>query len=206
MNFQPGNLYHVYNQGNNKQVIFTAHEDYITFTNFTRKYLLPFTDIIAWCLMPNHFHFMLYADERSNKIVQQGGNNIDVITNGIRKLLSGYARVYNNKYNRTGSLFRPKTKSKCLADIAFDASVKRKYKAEEYHSACFHYMHQNPLRAGLVKQLEDWEYSSFKDYAGLRSGTLCNKEIATKLCLFNLSEFVEISYQQIPIDFVNVLK
>ena len=167
---------------------------------------MPFIDIIAWCLMPNHFHFMLYADQRSNEIIQQGGNNIDVITNGIRKLLSGYARMHNNKYNRTGSLFRPKTKSKCLTDIAFDAIIKKKYKAEEYYSACFHYIHQNPLRAGLVKQLEDWEYSSFKDYAGLRNGSLCNKELATKLCLYNSSEFVEISYQQIPIDFVNVLK
>jgi REP element-mobilizing transposase RayT len=206
MNFQPGNLYHVYNQGNNRQLIFNTNEDFLNFAGFTRKYLLPFTEIVAWCLMPNHFHFILSADERSNKIVRQGGNNIDIVTNGIRKLLSGYARVYNNKYHRIGSLFRPKTKSKCLTDISSDVSFKKKYKAEEHYSACFHYIHQNPLKAGLVEKLEDWEYSSFKDYAGMRNGTLCNKELATKLCLYSSSDFIEVSYKQIPDDFLNTLK
>lgn len=206
MNFQPRNLYHVYNQGNNQQVIFNSLNDYLIFIRSVRKNLLPFCDIIAYCLMPNHFHFMLYADERSSEMIRQGGNNIDVITNGIRKLLSGYARVYNNKYNRSGSLFRPKTKSKCLTEIVFDASSKLKYKAEEYFSACFHYIHQNPLRAGLVTMLEGWEYSSFKDYAGFRNGTLSNKDLATKLCLYNSSDFVEVSYKQIPNDFLNIIK
>ena len=47
--------------------------------------------------------------------------------------------------------------------------------------AAFYYIHQNPWKAGLVKRIEDWEYSSFKDYTGFREGNLCNKEVAITL-------------------------
>ncbi|MEJ0105335.1 MAG: transposase [Bacteroidota bacterium] len=206
MNFQPHNLYHIYNQGNNQQTIFYVEEDYLAFMRLARRDLLPFTEIIAWCLMPNHFHFMTYADERCLKMIKQGGIYIDPITNGIRKLLSSYAKVFNNRYQRTGSIFRQKTKSKNLTDIPVVEKGKPQLKAEEYHSACFHYIHQNPLRAGLVKKMEEWNYSSFKDYAGLRQGTLCNKELATRLGLFNPETFIRDSYDQLPERIVSYLK
>ncbi|PZF73973.1 hypothetical protein DN068_06445 [Taibaiella soli] len=57
-----------------------------------------------------------------------------------------------------------------------------------------HYIHQNPIRAGLVNRLEDWEYSSFKDYAGLRNGTLCNKEMLMTITGYNVSTFYTDSY------------
>ena len=66
--------------------------------------------------------------------------------------------------------------------------------AGNYYSKCFHYIHQNPLKAGIVKKLEDWEYSSFKDYAGLRNGTLIRKELAVKFCDYNKGTFIKDSY------------
>jgi hypothetical protein len=62
--------------------------------------------------MPNHFHFLVHTNEYSSVLVKQGGLIIDTLTNGMRKLLSGYARVFNSKYERSGSLFRQKTKAK----------------------------------------------------------------------------------------------
>jgi hypothetical protein len=59
---------------------------------------------------------------------------------------------------------------------------------------CFHYIHQNPLVAGMVSKIEDWKYSSFKDYAVLRNGTLCNKELAKKFCSYDSSTFLQTSY------------
>ena len=53
-----------------------------------------------------------------------------------------------------------------------------------YDKICFHYIHQNPMKANLVKKMEDWDYSSFKDYCGLRNGTLSNKELAIQLLRF----------------------
>jgi putative transposase len=191
MQFNCDNLYHVFNQGNNQQPIFSDDEDYLTFLRMTRNFISSQTEIIAYCLMPNHFHFLIYADERANKIIKQGGLLIDCVTNGFRKLLSGYARIYNNRYNKTGSLFRQKTKSKCLSDIVQGST----YTLQDYYFNCFHYIHQNPYRAGLVERLEDWQYSSFADFAMLRKGALCNKELASKFCSYDPDTFIKTSYE-----------
>ena len=139
---------------------------------------------------------MIYADQRCTKLIKQGGTKIDPITNGIRKLLSGYARIYNTRYQQTGSIFRQKTKAKCLSEI--DLTPTDALKDNDYYFNCFHYIHQNPLRAGLVAKMEDWEFSSFKDYAGLRNGTLCNKELAVKYCSYHPESFIKTSYKVIP--------
>ena len=126
--------------------------------------------------MPNHFHLILFADERVLDEMEQGSIIIDPLTNGFRKLLSGYARVFNQKNNRSGSLFRQKTKAKLLSEnlIISDGGLDLK----DYGVDCFQYIHENRLEAGLVVSPEDWPWSSYRDYAGLRNGTLCKKELA----------------------------
>lgn len=61
MIFEPYQIYHIYNQGNNKQKIYYSDENYIFFLRKIKKHILPFADILAWCLMPNHFHLMVYV-------------------------------------------------------------------------------------------------------------------------------------------------
>jgi putative transposase len=143
--------------------------------------------------MPDHFHFMVYTDERCSTKIKQGGLLIDPITNGIRKLLSGYARIFNNQNNRSGSVFRQKTKSKCLSGIKIIPGSS--YSWQDYFINCFHYIHQNPLTIKLVSRLEDWEYSSFKDYAGLREGKLCQKDLAAIYCGYEVDNFIPKSYE-----------
>lgn len=191
MNFSPDNLYHIYNQGNNQEVIFLNDEEYGIFLNLIRENIKPYCEIINWCLMPNHFHLMVYCDDRILDLKKQGGLEIDDLTNGIRKLLSRYARIFNSKHVRSGSLFRQKTKTKCLSD----SNIKTYSSLTDYYFNCFHYIHQNPLAAGLVKRIEDWKFSSFRDYAGLRNGTLCNKSLATKFCSYEPETFMKTSYQ-----------
>src|SRR5262245_5408208 len=106
MNFSPNNMYHVFNQGNNRQKIFYKQNDYTIFLTLYKRLLVPACSTIAWCLMPNHFHFMIVADERCNQKIKQGDIFLDPITNGIRKLLSGYARIFNKEHKKAGSLFR----------------------------------------------------------------------------------------------------
>jgi putative transposase len=190
MNFSPDNLYHIYNQGNNRQEIFSCNEEYKFFLNLIRENIKPNAEVISWCLMPNHFHIMVYTDERILDLKKQGGLVIDSLTNGIRKLLSGYARIYNSRHNQSGSLFRQKTKSKCLSETASKMNTQ-----QDYYFNCFHYIHQNPLIANLVKKLEDWDFSPFKDYAGLRNGTLCNKLLVAKFCSYEMTTFIRTSYQ-----------
>ena len=59
MYFESGGIYHIYNQGNNRQVIFYNRKNYLFFLRKIRTHILPFADILAWCLMPNHFHLMV---------------------------------------------------------------------------------------------------------------------------------------------------
>ena len=59
MDFAEGHIYHIYNRGNNSQMVFFTRENYLFFLEKLRKYILLHTDILAWCLMPNHFHLMI---------------------------------------------------------------------------------------------------------------------------------------------------
>lgn len=178
MYFAEQQWYHVYNRGNNRQPIFYSEENYHYFLKKMRKHLLPHCDMIAWCLMPNHFHWLVKVKEvpqDTRQTTRSGPTSgskpefpeISLLNRSIATLLSSYTKGVNNRQSRSGSLFQQKTKAKLLTDSDYN-----------YPLSCFHYIHQNPLRGGLVTQSEDWPYSSYPDYAGLRNGTLVSKSLA----------------------------
>ena len=193
MLIEKGHIYHIYNQGNNRQKIFFNRENYFFFLGKMKEYILPYTDIMAWCLMPNHFHWMVYVREtdifRSRGATQSRtptiSDNIS-FNKSIGFLLASYTRAINNQENITGSLFREKTKAECLT--AFNGITPSFYNTEfetimnipdperEYPQICFNYIHNNPVKAGLVKSAEDWEFSSCQDVCGMRNGKLINRE------------------------------
>jgi putative transposase len=183
MNIIAHEIYHIYNQGNNRETIFYTDKDYTEFLKLFRKFVLPHCKVLAYCLMPNHFHFEMYATDESAKIRKVGNINSTQLSNAFRLLQSNYAQYFNKLLNRTGSLFRQKTKAKGMSDGS-----------TQYSNIAFHYIHQNPLTAKLVNKLEEWKYSSFYDYAGLRNGTLCDRELAKQLIGFNPDNFIAESY------------
>ncbi|MDD2199404.1 MAG: hypothetical protein PHE08_06735, partial [Bacteroidales bacterium] len=63
MIIEKGYIYHIYNQGNNRRRIFLIRENYLFFLKKIETYILPYADILAYCLMPNHFHLMVYVME-----------------------------------------------------------------------------------------------------------------------------------------------
>jgi putative transposase len=85
-------------------------------------------------------------------------------------LISSYAQAINKQNGTIGSLFQQKTKAKILQEGING-------KQQSYLDNCFFYIHQNPLDAGIVKNLSEWPYSSYPDYAGLRNGSLCDTEL-----------------------------
>lgn len=192
MKIQPEKLYHVYNQGNNKELIFGDRADYLLFLEKIKLFIAPESTILAYCLMPNHFHFLLEATKRSCEEIKVGSLFLTRLTNALRLVQSNYAQVYNKKYARTGSLFRQKTKFKELGSSR-NAFI------------CFHYIHQNPVKAQLVEKLEEWEFSSFKDFANLRNGLLPNKEKAFLLLEIDEKNFVENSYSVISPELIEKL-
>src|SRR6266705_1168744 len=105
MEFFSNELYHIYNRGNNKQKIFFTPENYIYFLKKVRLYILPFCDILAYCLMPNHFHFFIHSDRRTISTKLIGGKEKNILSESIRKLLSSYTQGINKQNSSTGSLF-----------------------------------------------------------------------------------------------------
>ncbi len=63
MYFEKERLYHIYNQGNNKIKIFYYRWNYVFFKEKIREYILPYADVLAWALLPNHFHLLVYVNE-----------------------------------------------------------------------------------------------------------------------------------------------
>lgn len=145
--------------------------------------------------MPNHFHFLIYvpyqvdssADSKSTNELEGGKS----ITAAIAIILRSYTRAINKQRGWTGSLFQQRTKSKNLSDGH-----------KNYAVTCFHYIHQNPCKAGLSREMTGWEFNSYLDYAGLRNGTLCDKEIAYTFLNISLipEDFIRES-NQVRIDY-----
>ncbi|MCF6360605.1 MAG: transposase [Cyclobacteriaceae bacterium] len=171
MNFIPDNLYHIYNRGNNSQLLFFERENYLYLLSKIRTHLYPLVDILAYCLMPNQFHLLVYipSESHSSGDSKSPDELNKRIVSAIAIILRSYTRAINKKHGRTGSLFQSKTKAKNLSE------------KQNYAFTCFHYIHQNPVSAKLVNSIADWEFSSYQDYAGIRDGTLCSKVLAVYL-------------------------
>ncbi len=178
MNFEKGHLFHVYNRGNNRNKIFFSKKNYFYFIKKIITYILPYCDLYAYCLMPNHFHIMLEV----NKCEINGVTLNDSV--GI--LLSSYAKAINKQEQRTGSLFQQKTKAVCLTKIDKLSPSWFKHLGitiintqtieSSYPYICMAYIHNNPVKAGLVFYPEFWEYSSFRYYAKSIESKLINFE------------------------------
>jgi len=175
---------------------------------------LPYADILAYCLMPNHFHLMVYVRELevvpgrsqgftpSEALTETGrsqgftlsealtGTGTRSFNHSIGIMLRSYTRAINKQHNFSGALFRKNTKAECLncnneilpAFFSSDGATlgSNQVLEKQYPQVCFNYIHQNPVKAGLVNNAVEWEFSSAMDYAGLRKGRLVNKNLANE--------------------------
>ncbi|MEX2478589.1 MAG: hypothetical protein WD357_09145 [Gracilimonas sp.] len=144
--------------------------------------------------MPNHFHWLIHVNQNYKVLYEanERARKLNPLNKDIGSLLSSYTQAINKKQDRTGSLFRKRSKAKSLREDNLNSY--------NYGINCFFYIHQNPLKAGLVDKIEDWEFSSFQDYTGFRNGSLCDITLAKDL--FKLpedeNEFYEVSQKIIP--------
>lgn len=183
MHFIPDHVYHLYNRGNNKQPIFFSEGNYQFFLEKIKTQLSPVCEIVCWCLMPNHFHLMVYATNKScGERASFGGKPMHELAYRIGVLLSSYSQAINKQNRTTGSLFQQKTKSKCVSTN------------DNYLITCLHYIHQNPWKANLVNQLEDWKYSSFRQYIGKDTHLNCNQNLLRSLIGYQTDTFYQDSY------------
>jgi len=152
--FKKGYYYHIYNRGVNGQKIFREADNYRFLLQrvreiFARDCIVP----IAYCLMPNHYHFLLRQDS-------------DIpISKSIHSVFNSYSKAFNLRYNRSGTLFEDRFKS-ILVD------------KEEYLIHLCRYIHCNPVggKKPLVLNLEQWTYSNYPEWIEVRNGELVDRE------------------------------
>ena len=146
-----GRYYHIYNRGTNREPIFGEAENYEFVLRRIKRYLeeLALT-LIAYCLMPNHYHWLVRQDgERPAGLLAQ-------------RVFNSYTKAYNKRYERSGTLFEGPYRV-----IQIDRP------AHLLH-AC-RYIHANPVKDGLVAEIEQWPYSNYLEWVELRPGTLVDR-------------------------------
>jgi len=132
-------LYHVVFRGINKQTVFYDDEDKEVFLNRLKlaKERYGF-ELYAFCFMNNHVHLLVKEKEADLGIV-------------MNQLLTSYVFWYNSKYERIGSLFQSRYKSETIEDEAYLLCAAR-------------YIHQNPVKARIVKDVSEYKWSSYGAY------------------------------------------
>ena len=166
MELTDGNVFHIYNRGNQQQKIFFSDANYLFFLRKMTTGLLPYCDLLAYCLMPNHFHLLV----RIKPSIEGGCENANQFSDSLAVLLRSYTRAMQRQESFTGSLFQQNTKSKILND-------------ENDVLTCFNYIHQNPVKANLAKKPSGWKYSSAFAYKNTFSESMCNHQLLFELAV-----------------------
>ncbi|HML35409.1 transposase [Sporomusa sphaeroides] len=148
-------FYHIVFRGINRLHLFEEDSDFIYFLNNLQhlKHEMQF-EIHAYCLMSNHVHML---------IKERAPGDISLI---MKRLLTKYAMYFNRKYDRSGALISSRYKS---VPIEID----------EYFIPLLCYIHQNPIRAGIVSIAEEYRFSSYREY--LYGGNLTDTEFSLGL-------------------------
>jgi len=147
---QAGHYYHVYNRGCNRERIFANDGNYAFLLKRAKEILADTPlSVIAYCLMPNHYHFLLCPAE------------YDSISRFIQRLFNSYTQAFNKQQGRNGTLFEGRAKSK-LVD------------SDEYVIHLSRYIHLNPVRSGIVSHPSQWVYSNYLEWVEQRNGCLVN--------------------------------
>jgi REP element-mobilizing transposase RayT len=172
-------FYHLFNRGINSQKIFLNNENYSFFLRKVEKYLLDYFEIYSYCLMPNHFHFIVRTRKNDDLIGEnfnkKGLHSSDVIfSKAIGRLISSYTQAFNKVYLRTGALFESPFKRIKIED-------------ENYLKNLIIYIHQNP------DNYIDYKFSSYRSIISSSETKIKRREV---LELFSDVENFKLCHQK----------
>lgn len=159
----PGVLYHIYNRGNNRERLFREAENYRYFLERYSHYLADHIDTYAYCLMPTHFHFLVSVKDSSTP-THPAAENLTPVEKGFRDFFISYAKGFNKRYHRTGSLFEYKFKRKPVTH-------------SDHLLRLIVYIHGNPVKAGLCTDFAGWMFSSYVALIGDETTSLQREEV-----------------------------
>lgn len=146
--------YHLYNHAVGKELLFFKDENYLYFLNKLETKLCAYFNFYAYCLMPNHFHLVVSVKDYQtissllvNPLPEQ--ELYLFLSRKLSNVFNSYAQAINKQEQRKGSLFYNRFKRKVINN-------------EAYFVKLIHYLHYNPVKAGLCSNVAQWKYSSYK--------------------------------------------
>jgi putative transposase len=146
-----GRYYHVFNRGCSRGPIFVNAGNYVFLLRRAKAYLADYPlSMIAYCLMPNHYHFLLRSDDDG------------ALSRFTQRLFNSYTQAFNKQQGRSGTLFEGRAKSALVDTDAYVVHLCR-------------YIHMNPVKAGLVTHPGGWPYSNYLEWVEQRGGTLVDR-------------------------------
>ena len=163
---EPRNYYHLYNKAVSGREMFVVDSDCVRFLEKFNSYFEPYLNLVAYCLIPNHFHFLVQVKELSDltteslkkektktsiKFLSGEGSYHDFLVDQFRRYMSSHSLYINKKHKLQGPLFLKKMKK-----------VKVKSENKLFDLLC--YIHHNPIHHGIVYEYDKWIYSSYNDY------------------------------------------
>ncbi len=137
----PETTYHVYNRANGNEQLFVKEENFSYFLEKYKQYISPIADTFCYCLMPNHFHFLIRIKTENElaKYFKIDGSNLTgfenlsgLLAKKFSDFFNAYSKAINKQQNRKGSLFMRPFKRKRITD-------------EKYILKLVHYIHYNPV-------------------------------------------------------------
>ena len=155
-------FYHIYNRGINGENLFYEKANYIYFLKQYEKYINPIADTYAWCLMPNHFHFLIRIKEESEinlqdlpipvRVPNPDRDNLNILLKEPAKyfsdLFNSYTQSINKKINRHGGLFERPFRRIWIDD-------------EKYFKNLLIYIHNNPVHHDFTEEIVDYPWTSY---------------------------------------------
>ena len=163
----PNHYYHIYNRANGNDRLFSSEENYSFFLQKYRDYIIPIADTICYCLMPNHFHFLIRVrDEKEllfyKNIAREKSNSLEnILSQQFSNFFNSYTQAYNKQQNRKGSLFMKKFNRLVVED-------------ESYLHKLIIYIHNNPVEAGLTNKIAEWSHSSYYSLSRYANELICS--------------------------------
>jgi len=157
--FMPELYYHIYNRGNNREVIFFEPDNYLYFLKKVKEYLVPVADVLVYCLMPTHYHIVarVKPETQTSEVFKTSE-----VSTAMMKLSVSYTKAINKRFQRAGVLFQGQFQAKPIL-------------TSEYLLNLCRYIHGNPVKDGLVADITQWQYSNYLEWIGGRDGKLVDK-------------------------------
>lgn len=139
-----GSYYHIYNRGINSDILFKENKNYEYFLQLYERHINPIAETYAWCLMKNHFHFLVRI-----KSIDEIRNDKKISpSQSFSNLFNAYTKAFNKSYNRHGALFERPFRRK---QINFD----------NYFQNVVAYIHNNPVHHNICDHPLEYPWSSY---------------------------------------------